>query len=173
MIMKNVLTLIVFMSFIPALYAKGKVAAKSNGVEVYAEAKKDASVLQKLKKDELLDSLERKGMYWEVKTADGKQGFVSVMKVKLMPQNAKGINSMLKNAVQEAREANEINSGRTRSTVMGVRGLDENSEVQFAGNMRPNMRLVYKMEDLDVPQKRLDALQAKITREIEMRTDED
>ncbi len=173
MMTKNFLTLMIVAGFVPSLYAKGKVAAKSDGVEVYAEAKKDASVLKKLGKDEILDSLERKGMYWEVKTQDGKKGFVSVMKVKLMPQNSQGINSMLKDAVQDAREANEINSGRTRSTVMGVRGLDENSEVQFAGNMRPNMRLVYKMEDLDVSQKRLDALQEKIAREIELRVDED
>jgi ssDNA-binding replication factor A large subunit len=67
--------------------------------------------------------------------------------------------------VMQGRE-DDIGNQRTRSAVMGVRGLDESGDTAFAGNVRPNMRLVYMMEDLKVDNKKVEALGDLVYAEI-------
>ena len=50
---------------------------------------------------------------------------------------------------------------------MGVRGLDESGTVQEAGNVKPNMRLVYVMEDLYIPRTEILTLEAEVMAEAE------
>jgi hypothetical protein len=140
------------------IYSKvyaGSVEAKKDNVEVLSTAGKDGSVIAKLNKGDVLTSGERTGMYWQVTMKDGKTGFVSVMAVKIKAGEGGGINDAIRNAVKEGRAAGEESGARSRSAVMGVRGLDDNNTA-MAGSVRPNLRAVYSMEDLSLSNQKLE-----------------
>ena len=145
------------------------VEAKKDGVEIYATADKGAAVLQKLKKGESVASGERSGMYWKVKLAGGQAGFVSVLNVKSKTDGESGgLNNALREAVKAGRSSGDDGS-RSRSAVMGVRGLDDTGDTAMAGAVRPNLRAVYLMEDIEVSQEKLDQQAELVNREIERR----
>jgi hypothetical protein len=50
---------------------------------------------------------------------------------------------------------------------MGVRGLDESKDTAMAGNIRPDLRAVYRMEDRVVANTRVDRLEQLVLKEIE------
>ena len=85
-------------------------------------------------------------MYWKV-SHNQKTGYVSIMKVKLKKSDSRRFRDIISKEIQKTRNQNDVANNRTRSTVMGVRGLDETSEVKSAGNVRPQLRLVYEMEN--------------------------
>lgn len=149
-----------------------QVTAKKDGVEVLADAAKGSAVIATLKQGEALESMERKGMFWQVKTKNGKTGFVSILAVNRdASAGSAGLAKALQAAAQEGRDGNEVANARSRSAVMGVRGLDESDETAFAGNVRPNMRRVYAMEDRKVNAEGLQSLQASLLSEIEARAE--
>lgn len=146
------------------------VEAKKDGVEVFAAADKAAAVLTKLKKGESITSSERSGMYWRVKLQSGQAGFVSVLNVKVKSDGESGgLNNAIREAVKAGRSSGEQDGSRSRSAVMGVRGLDDTSDTAMAGAVRPNLRAVYLMEDIDVSQEKLDQQADLVNREIEHR----
>lgn len=147
-------------------YAKS-VEAKRDGVDVLSSPDKNAPVLQKLKKGESLPSKERKGMYWEVRLKNGKSGFVSILNVNHKAEE-NGISEAIRASIKEGRSTGEAEATRGRSAVMGVRGLDDN-DTALAGNIRPNMRAVYGMEDIQISQKQLEAFSEEINKEIAQR----
>ena len=143
---------------------------KKNKVKLLKAPKKKSEVVAELPKGTVLESSSRKGMYWEVKTSDGKTGFVSVMKVKRQAGSSKGnLASALKAAVRDGRSTDEASNSRARSAVMGVRGLDKSDKASMAGNVKPNLRMVYRMEDRSVSQNQIDELNEAIYKEIEAR----
>ncbi len=137
------------LSMIPSLAIANGLTAKKDGVEILSEAKKGSSVIKTIKSGEAIDGLERKGMFWEVKVAGG-LGYVSVMNVTRSGGDSDKLNNVLRNAVTDGRDASDESQSRSRSAVMGVRGLDDSSESAFAGNVKPNLNLVYQMEDFKV-----------------------
>ncbi len=144
------------------------VAAKKDGVQVTAAPKKDASVLAELKKGESLEAQDREGMFWKVSTKDGKVGYVSVMSVQRQSADDSGIQGALREAALAARQnGDSTDSARTRSAVMGVRGLDESNEAAMAGNIRPDLRAVYRMEDRAVASKRVEKIEMLVAKEVE------
>lgn len=146
------------------------VEAKKDGVEVFATADKAGAILAKLKKGESISSSERSGMYWRVKLQSGQAGFVSVLNVKVKSDGESGgLNNAIREAVKAGRNSGEQDGSRSRSAVMGVRGLDDTSDTAMAGSVRPNLRAVYLMEDMDVPQEKLDLQADLVNREIERR----
>ncbi len=149
--------------------AAAPVAAKKDGVQITAEPKKDAQVITELKKGEALDASDREGMYWKVKTKDGKSGYVSVMAVQRQAGDDAGIQGALREAALAARQTGDGggDSTRARSAVMGVRGLDESSETAAIGTIRPDLRAVYRMEDRLVAGKRVDKIETLVAKEIE------
>lgn len=151
-----------------AAFGAAAIEAKKDGVEVFESADKSASVLTKMKKGESLVASERKGMYWQVKTADGKVGFVSVLNVKHKVEGG-GLGEAIRGAVKEGRSAGDSDSSRARSAVMGVRGLDDNDSA-YAGTVKPNLRAVYAMEDYSVPKAKLEKHGESILKEIEHRS---
>jgi hypothetical protein len=142
---------------------------KQGGASVLAEPNQSAKVLKELKDGESVESGDRKGMYWEVKLADGTKGFVSVVKVKRAAggSDSGSISDALRSKVKEGRQEDDVANARTRSTVMGVRGLDESGDTAFAGNARPNMRMVYQMEDRQVDPKAIEKLGNQVSTELE------
>lgn len=154
MMLSNLAYIVTLMGLSISAFA-GTIEAKKDGVEVYAAADKASAVLSKLKKGEAIASGERSGMYWQVKLADGKKGFVSVLAVKIKADSNDGLSGALRDAVKAGRTTNEQNGTRARSAVMGVRGLDDNNTA-MAGSVRPNLRAVYAMEDYSIPQAKLD-----------------
>ncbi len=154
--------------FVANVAIAAQVSAKKDGTQVIAEPKKGASVVKELKKGETIESSDRAGMFWKVKTSDGKDGFVSVMAVQREAEKDSGIQSALHNAAMKARNSTEGGEAtRARSAVMGVRGLNENNELAEVGSLRPDLRAIYHMEDRSVSTKRLDRLEALVQKEVE------
>lgn len=145
------------------------VAAKKDGVKVFEKASKKAPVMLELKKGESLESEGRKGMYWKVSTK-GKLGFVSVMKVKRKKGKPSKLTNALKSVVKQGRDNDDAVAQRSRSAVMGVRGLDESSDAAFAGNVKPNLRLVFMMEDMAVTDSQIENIENLVMGEIEAKT---
>lgn len=161
-------TLIAFsLVMLPLSAMAGTVESQKENVEVYSAPDKASAVLQKLKKGDTLDSGERKGMYWQVKTASGKEGFVSVLAVRVKPDEKVGLADAMREAVKKGRSQSAADGGRTRSSVMGVRGLDDTSEVGVAANLRPNLHAVYALEDFQVSQEKVKAQGDLVFAEIE------
>lgn len=164
-----ILTTLISFAFSVSAFA-GMVEAKRDGVKVFAEANKKADVLKKLKKGEALETKERKGMYWLI-DLEGKEAYVSVMKVKRTKDGGSAISDALRSAVEQGRRENDAANARQRSTVMGVRGLDENEKTAFAGNVKPNLRMVYAMEDIVVKSSDIDKIGDLVFQEIEKKAE--
>lgn len=146
------------------------VSAKKDGTEVYSDAAKTSSVITKLKKDEELEAKDRKGMFWEVLLPNGKTGYIPVLAVNRKASDKGSLAKAIRSAVKEGRDSDSIASTRSRAAVMGVRGLDESQDTAFAGTVRPNLRLVYDMEDRLVDDKEIEEFGSKIFQEIEVKS---
>ncbi len=146
----------------------GSVEAKQDGVQVTAAPDKGAPVVHTMKAGEVVDSTERKGMYWQVKVPGGKSGFVSVLQVKVKASDSDGgaISGAIRDAVQNGRATSDGANARARTTVMGVRGLDETNDTSYAANARPNLKAVFSMEDTKVPAAQIEGLSEKVFEEI-------
>ena len=152
--------------FSSAAFGEHLLEAKKDGVKVYQKASKKSDVVRTMKKGERIESSSRKGMYWQVNLSENSSSFVSVFKVKKVKQTS-AINEALQDAVIQGRKDGDEENVRARSAVMGVRGLDESGTVQEAGNVKPNMRLVYVMEDLYIPRTEILTLEAEVMAEAE------
>lgn len=162
------LTVLAFgLAFSPSLMLAGSVESQKENVEVFSAPDKASTVLQKLKKGETINSGERKGMYWQVKTAAGKDGFVSVLAVRVKTDEKVGLADAMREAVKKGRSQSAADGGRTRSSVMGVRGLDDTSEVGVAANLRPNLHAVYALEDFQVSEETVKVQGELVFAEIE------
>jgi hypothetical protein len=146
------------------------VAAKKDDVSVLKDASRKASVLTKLKKGEELQAIERKGMYWKVKYEAG-EGYVSVLKVRRKASGSKSLSKAIRAAAQQARTTDEVQGTRARSAVMGVRGLSDSDTVASAGNVSPNLRVIYQMEDDVVSDAQIEELGDAIFSEVEKRAE--
>lgn len=147
----------------------GMVEAKQDGVQVTAGMEKGSAVIATLKAGETVDSVERKGIFWQVKLPGGKTGYVTIMAVKVKAADSGGGGALagaIKDAVQNGRSGSEGASARARSTVMGVRGLDETNDTSYAANARPNLKAVFAMEDVKVPAREIENLSEKVFDEI-------
>lgn len=145
------------------------VTAKVDEVPVFKEASTQSQVMQKMKKGDKLSSKERKGMFWEVTLPGGGVGYVPFLKVQ---RNEDGDDSSLAKAIRNAAQSDRTTadtSARARSAVMGVRGLDEGEEIATASSARPNLRLVYRMEDRQIDDTRVSMLGDEIMKEIELK----
>lgn len=148
----------------------GTLEAQKDGVQVLASPDKSSSVLETLKKGDKISASERKGMYWQVKTGAGKSGFVSMLVVRMKADENLGLVDAMREAVKKGRSQSASDGGRVRSSVMGVRGLDDTSQVGLAANLRPNYHAVYALEDFNLPSERFtkqgDLVMAEIERKV-------
>lgn len=142
--------------------------AKKDGVELFDGPSKKAKVVKKLKQGESFVAIGRKGMYWELENS---KGFVSVTAVSRKKSSDGGASNAMRKLVNQGRDAEDPGNTRARSGVMGVRGLDESSDTEFAGNVKPNLRLVYSMEDIQVDEKKVEELESAVFKEIEKKSD--
>ncbi len=143
-----------------------EVEAKKAGVEIYAEATNKSDVLGKMSDKESLSAGERKGMFWEVTTKDGKKGFVSVLSVTRKAEGDANLANAIKSVVKDGRQEGDNNNERARSAVMGVRGLREDDNMANAATIRPNLRAVYAMEDAATTKKKVEDLGESVFNEI-------
>ena len=137
-------------------------------VPILKEKKKKSDSYRNMKKGEVLKSSGRKGMYWEV-DFEGKKAYVSVKYVKPKKSKDDSFMSAITREVQKSRNENDPTTARARSTVMGVRGLADSGKMKFAGNVRPNLRLVYAMENILVTKNQLAEIAALVEKEVEMK----
>ncbi|MEI6834286.1 MAG: hypothetical protein WCL28_09875, partial [bacterium] len=73
----------------------------------------------------------------------------------------------MREAAKKGRSQSAADGGRTRSAVMGVRGLDDTGEVGVAANLRPNLHAVYSMEDFELPKDRINLQGDQVMTEVE------
>ncbi|MFW7380471.1 MAG: SH3 domain-containing protein [Oligoflexus sp.] len=147
-----------------------QLAAKKDGVKVTATPQANGELVATLAAGEAVDQVSRKGMFWQVKTADGKTGFVAVTLMQRQANDSATLAKAIRRAAADAREeGDDVTGNRMRTAVMGVRGLDEDEDTASAGNVRPNMDLVYKMEDRWVQAKRVRSLENRLQAEIQQR----
>ena len=155
------------LSFGATAFSAASVTPKrKKAVDIFDAPKRKASKIGKLKPGTALDAIERTGMYWKVKYKS-REAYVSVMKVTRQTGSASSFAKAIRNAAQESRGTDDVANTRARSAVMGVRGLDESDEVSGAGNVSPNLRMVYAMEDLKISQKGVDRIGDLVFSEIE------
>ena len=132
--------------------------------------KKDFNKKEKncLNKNEILKkAVKREGLYWRVFTGNSKEGYVSILKVKKAKSKDKSsFSNILRDAVQK-KMSDTVTNSRQRSTVMGVRGLDENDRISSAGHVNPNLRLVNNMEKISILENDLEDLEEQIHAELE------
>lgn len=144
---------------------------KKKGVKVFAEASKDAKVVATLDKGEGIETKSRQGMYWQIETENGVKGFVSVLDVKRKSgDESTGLAKAIRAAASEGRVKDEVVGARARSAVMGVRGAMADEETAGAGQVKPNLRYVYAMEDMQISKKKIDSLGKKVMAEVAKRT---
>lgn len=146
-----------------------EVAAKSDGVSVYRDANKNSEEIGVLKKDQAVEAIERKSLYWHVKLPGGQKGYVMFTKVNRLEGSSSNLAQAIKDAAHDSRDMDDVKSVRSRSAVMGVRGLSEGEQSAAAGNVRPNLRMVYQMEDRKVEEKSVAHISNLIQREIDAR----
>lgn len=158
---------LISLAFSSTALLAAQVEAKKDGVTVHATPDKAGQVIATLKSGQSVTANERKGMYWEVKTDDGKSGYVSVMTVKHKPgDGASNLGAAIRDAVKDGRSTSDAANARSRSAVMGVRGLDESDETSFAGSVKPNLRAVYMMEDFSMQPGSVEGLGEEVFAEI-------
>jgi len=150
-------------------HAAASVQAKLDGVQVTDKPAAQGSVLSTMKKGDTLPAKERKGMFWEVQLPGNKTGYVSFIKVQRIEAQDTGLSSAIRSAAEKSRGEDGKDQSRARSSVMGVRGLSDGEELQAAGSVRPNMRMVYLMEDREVTSKEVKELADSVQTEIEHR----
>lgn len=143
-----------------------EVEAKKD-LDIYKEATNKSEVVGKLKTGDSAESVERKGMFWQIKLKSGETGFVSVLSVKHNADVNGNLAKAIKNVVKQGRADDDDTDSRQRSAVMGVRGLAADDSAANAGSIRPNMRAVFAMEDHDLRKKEMEALGAEVFAEIE------
>ena len=154
----------------PAL-ATTRLVTKTNDTELYAEPNKSSKLIKKLPQGASLEASVRKGMFWEA-TEGGQKVYVSIMKVKPEASGSdSNVSNALQKAVQSERQENDSANMRSRSTVMGVRGLDDTSDTAYAGTVRPNLRAVYNMENYVTPADKVNELETKVMSEVEARSE--
>lgn len=145
-------------------------SAKRNGTKVTELPENGSNVIVSLSEGDIVQSIARKGMFWQVKTEDGREGYVAVTTVQRHTGDKSTIANAMRRAVTEGREeGDDVSRKRMRTAVMGVRGLDEDEDTASAGNVRPNMPLVYKMEDRWVEAQRVESLDERLQAEIVQR----
>jgi len=157
---------LILLPFLAGAAHGAEVEAKKD-IDIYSEPTNKSEVVGKLKTGESVESVERKGMFWEIKTSAGAKGYVSVLAVKHKTGTDGNLAKAIKNAVKQGRSDDDSEDSRQRSAVMGVRGLAEDDSAGNASALRPNLRAVFVMEDRNPRQKDLDALGNAILAEIE------
>jgi hypothetical protein len=144
--------------------------AKKDAVKVHSEKSTKSPVVATLKKGEVVSTIKRAGMLWKVVTASGSEGYVKVFDVKIKASDNDGLVDAMRDAARsDGGDMDTVKSNRSRSAVMGVRGLDESSKTSFAGNVKPNFQLVDRMEGYRVSGAAIASLEERILKESELR----
>jgi len=165
----RVLRLVVIMlAFIISVWGTASIKIDKKIVKIYNKPSKKSKILKKLKKGTVLSAIKRQGMYWQIKLKDGQTGFVSILKVKYSQKVNNQISDVLNSFIKTGRREKSTLSTRTRSAVMGVRGLAE-SDVSKAGEIIPDLKLVYQMEDLKISHEKIKKFSKSILKELEKR----
>lgn len=160
--MRNFLVLVFAMAwFGTEAFALDLIVKKETAA--YSEASSKSTKLSPLAVGTKLEGGERLGMYWSVKL-DGRLVFVKVLDVQAAAPNKSFVNGIVrpKSASSDGLE------DRQRTSVMGVRGLAPDDDMANAGNVRPNLRAVFVMEEDASPSPaKVIKLQGAVMSEIE------
>ena len=169
--MKKLYYLISLIFCTVALGVPGEV--KRNGIKVYLQPNESSPVLCSLEKKTLVSVEERSGIFWKVpKVCSGRHelGYIKMVDVFRIPIVDDKASQVIQNALAKDRDSMESTIARQRSSnaVMGVRGLDDGeNDLDSAGNLTPDLKSVYSMEDRQVNENDIRKIEKGIHNELE------
>lgn len=136
---------------------------KKAGVSLRAKPTVDGPVVKVLQGNERLKVTSKSGLYWAV-TLGADKGFVLSSEVQPLRSNEESnVRSGFKSAIQ----GNKGNQKRTRSAVMGIRGLDDAEEISNKSGDRNNPNATQKMESRPISKDSLNRLEESVNKENE------
>ncbi len=160
--------LIIFILFNYSILAFADSVLFKKDTYLLKDSKKDTETKILIKKDSECDLDERKGMFYKVSCPEG-DGFI-YFTAATRKMSSSGLAETLKKVAIEARDnaANGVGENtRSRTAVMGVRGLSESNELSQISNMKADLKTVYQMEDRVVDENRINLLENLVHEEIE------
>lgn len=149
----------------PVALAAEALFAKVGNVSILQRPDLKGPVLAKLEAGAEVTGLEKKGLYWRVKMADGTTGFVmmtlvSTRSAAVGAQLSGAMRSLLKQKREGDTEAGAARA-RSKNAVMGIRGL-ASEDLSAVGNLRPNTQALELLESWTVPPAAVQDLQAAV-----------
>jgi hypothetical protein len=134
------LGVLVWISFI---LVGAQVRVKKSEAVILEEPKKESKTLKTVPEGTLLnlDGSARHGMYWKVTG-----GYVNVLDVRKEESAAREEDSLAAAIQKDHETKSKENSVRSRSAVMGVRGLDDEGDLSKVGSLAPKLDKVDAME---------------------------
>jgi len=142
--------------------------AKVANVSILSRPDPKGPVLAKLEAGAEVVGLQKKGLYWQVKAADGTTGFVMMT---LLSTRSAAVGAQLSGAMRsllsQKRDAEtEAGTARARSknAVMGIRGL-ASEDLSQVGNLRPNTQALEMLESWSVSAASVQELEAAVLAE--------
>lgn len=136
---------------------------KKAGVSLRAQPAADAAVVKVLQGNERLKVTSKSGLYWAV-TLGGEKGFV--LSSEVQPARSQD-DSNVRSGFQSAVQGNKDSPKRTRSAVMGIRGLDDAEEISNKAGDRNNPNATQKMENRPISKDSVNRLEDAVTKENE------
>jgi hypothetical protein len=120
-----------------------------------------------------LEAVQRKGLFWEVRTPAGASGFVMMTMVSEGSQQVGlKLQGAMRSLLKEKRGQDDGSEGarsRSKNAVMGIRGLN-NGDLSQVGNLRPNYRALEQLEALEVDAQSVERLAREVMDEAARRT---
>jgi hypothetical protein len=142
--------------------------AKVANVSILSRPDPKGPVLAKLEAGAEVVGLQKKGLYWQVKAADGTTGFVMMT---LLSTRSAAVGAQLSGAMrslltQKREGETEAGTARARSknAVMGIRGL-ASEDLSQVGNLRPNTQALEMLESWSVSAASVQELEAAVLAE--------
>jgi hypothetical protein len=149
-------------------FAAEALFAKVANVSILSRPDPKGPVLAKLEAGAEVVGLQKKGLYWQVKTADGTTGFVMMT---LLSTRSAAVGAQLSGAMrslltQKREGETEAGTARARSknAVMGIRGL-ASEDLSQVGNLRPNTQALEMLESWSVSAASVQELEAAVLAE--------
>ena len=156
------------MVFVEEALADATIATRTAGVRLFDKPNLKSNVLASLDDGVQLTGLEKKGLFWKVRLADGATGFVMITQVDSGTEGTGlRLQSAMRSLLKQRRgdgDAEESVRLRAKNAVMGIRGLDA-GDLSEVGNLRPNYRDLEMLESLEVPQQAVDKLASDVLTE--------
>jgi hypothetical protein len=166
------LGLVGFVGMAQTAWAESSLVTRTDAVRVFEMPHLKAKTLETLAQGSSVAGLEKKGLFWKVKTPKGTTGFVMVTKVGVPGDEGSKLQGAMRSLLiqrQAADGSGESARLRSKNAVMGIRGLDSD-DLSRVGHLRPNYGALSQLESLEVDPRVVDQLAQDVLNEASARS---